>query len=223
MAAVPAFVRYEVDVRRPNAARIHDFYLGGAHNYAADRAFAKQAVRIDPELPVVSRAHRVFLRQAVRHCWAAGVRQFLDIGSGIPTCGATHQTLPDARVVYVDSDPVTVAFARGLLRGEPRTCAVEADLRRPDQVLRHPGVLSHLDLREPYAVLMVDVLRYIDDATGPGRVVRRYRHALPAGGFLVVSHPTPVEQLMEGLSIEAPCVVPGAYAGIGRKPQAIRI
>ena len=130
---------------------------------------------------------------------------------------ATHQTLPDARVVYVDSDPVTVAFARGLLRGEPRTCAVEADLRRPEQVLRNPGVMSHLDLREPYAVLMVDVLRYVDDATGPGRVVRRYRHALPAGGFLVVSHPAPVEQLMEGLLIEAPIVVPGAYASIGRK------
>ena len=72
MAAVPAFARYEVDVRRPNAARIHDFYLGGAHNYAADRAFAKQAVRIDPELPLVTRAQRSFLKHAVRHCWAAG-------------------------------------------------------------------------------------------------------------------------------------------------------
>jgi SAM-dependent methyltransferase len=219
MPAVPVCARYEVDVRRPSAARIHDYYLGGVHNFAVDRAFAKQAVRIEPELPLVSRANRAFLRRAVRHCHEAGIRQFLDLGSGIPTCGAVHETAPSARVVYVDHDRPTVAFGSAILRESPLASMLQADFRCADRVFRHPEM--DVDLSAPFAVLMIDVLRYVDEGTDPARLVRAYRDALPPNGFLAVSHTAPVESFVDGLAVVADGPVRllhGGHAALARKP-----
>ncbi|GLZ34668.1 hypothetical protein Lesp02_68550 [Lentzea sp. NBRC 105346] len=218
MPAVPVCARYEVDVRRPSAARIYDYYLGGVHNFAVDRAFAKQAVRIEPELPLVSRANRAFLRRAVRHCYDAGVRQFLDLGSGIPTCGSVHENAPGARVVYVDQDQTTVAFGRAILRGEPDARVVQADFRCPGRLLNHPEMT--LDLDQPFAVLMIDVLRYVDEANCPAQLVAAYREALPPKGFLAISHTGPVDSFVDGLEIagDGPVrLLHGGYAVVARR------
>jgi hypothetical protein len=187
-----------IDLDRPSAARVYDFYLGGFHNFAADREMGRQAVRMWPELPEIMRANRGFLRRAVEFLAAAGVRQFLDLGSGIPTVGNVHEVAqraaPDARVVYVDNDPVAVEHARAILAGNDLTAVVQADLRDPDSVLADPTVRSRLDLSRPTAVLMVAVLHFIPDADDPAGLVSRFRDAIPAGSYLALSHATAGEQ-----------------------------
>lgn len=131
----------EVELKRPNAARVYDYYLGGSHNFAADRAMAEQAVRLWPEVPTIVRANRMFLRRAVRHLVDRGLRQFLDLGSGIPTAGNVHeiaqQAAPNARVIYVDADLVAVAHGHRLLADNTQAHDVRADLRHPTQLLDH--------------------------------------------------------------------------------------
>jgi SAM-dependent methyltransferase len=184
----------EVDLTRPNAARVYDYYLGGSHNFAIDRQMAQQAIDLWPDVPMIVRANRAFLRRAVGQLIRAGVRQFLDLGSGIPTVGSVHELAqaddPQARVVYVDVDPVAVQHARAILSGNPRTGVIRADLRHPDLVLAHRHLHRLLDLDQPVAVLMVAVLHFIPDADDPARVVAAYRDALAAGSYLVVSHAT---------------------------------
>jgi SAM-dependent methyltransferase len=184
----------DVDLTRPNAARVYDYYLGGSHNFAIDRQMAQQAIDLWPDVPMIVRANRAFLRRAVRQLIRAGVRQFLDLGSGIPTVGAVHELAqaddPQARVVYVDVDPVAVQHARAILAGNPHTGVIRADLRHPDLVLAHRHLHRLLDLDQPVAVLMVAVLHFVPDADGPARVVAAYRDALAAGSYLVVSHAT---------------------------------
>jgi SAM-dependent methyltransferase len=189
-AAVPK----SIDLTRPSAARVYDYYLGGAHNFAVDRAMAKRAIEMWPELPLIMQANRAFLRRAVRYCVAAGIRQFLDLGSGIPTSGNVHEVAtadaPDARVVYVDDDPVAAAHSRFLLGEDPRCAVVQADLREPDLVLNSPEVRSLLDLSQPVAVMMVAVLHFIPDSDDPARVIAAYRDVLAPGSALVLSHAT---------------------------------
>lgn len=184
----------EIDLSRPSAARVYDYYLGGAHNFAVDRAMAKQAIGMWPDLPLIMQANRAFLRRAVRHCVAAGIRQFLDLGSGIPTAGNVHEVArsdaPDARVVYVDNDPIAATYSRSILGDDPQTAAVQADLRDPGTVLSRPEVTSLLDLSQPVAVMMVAVLHFVPDADDPGGIVAAYRDAVAPGSFLVVSHAT---------------------------------
>ena len=187
-----------IDLDRPSAARVYDFYLGGFHNFAADREMGRQAVRMWPELPEIMRANRGFLRRAVEFLVAAGVRQFLDLGSGIPTVGNVHEVAqraaPDTRVVYVDNDPVAVEHARAILADDDLTAVVQADLREPDSVLADPTVRGRLDLGRPIAVLMVAVLHFIPDADDPAGLVARFREAVPAGSYLALSHATAGEQ-----------------------------
>ncbi|WP_309111170.1 SAM-dependent methyltransferase [Saccharothrix sp.] len=194
MADRLAGVPEEIDLTRPSAARVYDYYLGGAHNFAVDREMAARAVAMWPDLPLIMQANRAFLRRAVRHCVAAGVRQFLDLGSGIPTAGNVHEVArsaaPDARVVYVDVDPVAVAHSRFILGDDPATRVVQADLRRPDLLLDHPEVRSLLDFEQPVAVMMVAVLHFVPDADDPAGVVAGYLGALAPGSFLVLSHAT---------------------------------
>jgi SAM-dependent methyltransferase len=184
----------EVDLQRPNAARVYDYYLGGSHNFAVDRDMAQQAIALWPEVPMIIRANRAFLRRAVRYLLRAGIRQFLDLGSGIPTVGAvheiTHADTPEARVVYVDIDPVAVAHAQMILAGNPHAGVVRADLRHPDLVLTHPGVRDLLDLTQPVAVLMVAVLHFVPDDDRPAAILAAYREALTTGSYLAVSHAT---------------------------------
>jgi len=181
------------DAERPNVARLYDYYLGGAHNFAVDREFAERALRVIPTDEIIQHT-RSFLRRAVRVCVANGIRQFLDLGSGIPTAGNVHevaqQAAPGCRVVYVDNEPATAAHGRTMLRDNPAAAMVEADLRDPAAVLGSPEVRDLLDLSRPLAVLLVASLPYVPDADRPAEVVARYRDAAAAGSHLVLSHLT---------------------------------
>ncbi|ANZ35931.1 hypothetical protein BBK82_07390 [Lentzea guizhouensis] len=184
----------EVDLTRPSAARVYDYYLGGAHNFAVDREMAERAMGMWPDLPLIMQANRAFLRRAVRFCVDAGIRQFLDLGSGIPAVGNVHEiaqaAAPDARVVYVDSDPVAVAYSRSILAGNELTAAVQADLRKPDAVLGSPEVRSLLNFDEPMAVMMVAVLHFVSDNDDPAAIVAGYREVMAPGSVLAISHAT---------------------------------
>lgn len=194
MAERPGWVPDEVDLERPSAARVYDYYLGGSHNFAVDRQLAEQAMRLLPQLPQMMRANRAFMRRAVRAMAAGGVSQFLDLGSGIPTAGNVHEVaqrvVPDARVVYVDADPVAVAQSRLILSGDERTAVVQADLRQPEQVLGAAEVRGLLDLDRPVGVLMVAVLHFVADDADPGGIVARFRDAVAAGSYVAISHGT---------------------------------
>nr|BFF02287.1 SAM-dependent methyltransferase [Streptoalloteichus tenebrarius] len=179
---------------RPSAARVYDYWLGGSHNFAVDRALAEQALRIVPELPEITRANRAFLRRAVRYCLDNGIRQFLDLGSGIPTVGNVHEVAqsvaPESRVVYVDSDPVAVAHSRAILAGNERAEVVQADACDPDAVLGAPGTRRLIDPDQPLAVLMLALLHFVPDSDDPAGIIGRYRDAGPSGSYLVLSHGT---------------------------------
>jgi hypothetical protein len=184
-----------IDVDTPSAARIYDYALGGAHNFAADRAAAAALFKALPgdEAWMVARANRAFLQRAVRYCCAQGIRQFLDLGSGIPTVGNVHEIAqqidPECRVVYVDNDPVSVATTRHMLEGVPNTAVVDADIRDPDAVLG-AGETQLLDFSRPVAVMMAAVLHYVSFADDAPAIVNRYKAVLTSGSFLAISHTT---------------------------------
>jgi hypothetical protein len=178
----------------PNVARMYDYYLGGKDNFPADRQAAERVLAIVPEVRAAVRANRAFVGRAVRFLAAAGVRQFLDVGSGLPTRRnvheVAHELAPDARVVYVDDDPVVVVHGRALLACTDTVAVVQGDLRRPEEVLGHPEVRALIDLDEPVAVLLTLVLHFVTDAEDPVGIVRRLRDAMAPGSYLVVSHGT---------------------------------
>lgn len=178
----------ELGIDRPNSARMYDYYLGGAANFAVDRHAAKQA----PFVGRWARQNRSFLARAVRHLCAQGVDQFLDLGSGVPTVGNVHEiaqaNLPHARVAYVDYDPIATAHAHQLLRTNPQATITRADLREPETVLAAPGVASLLDFTRPVAVLAVAVLHFLAEQDQPQQILARYRRACVAGSYLVLSH-----------------------------------
>jgi hypothetical protein len=184
-----------IDINAASAARIHDYHLGGLYNFPADRWVAERAAENLPELPAAVRVNRAFLQRAVRFLAAAGVRQFLDLGSGIPTAGNVHQIAhtidPTARVVYVDVDPVAVAHGSAMLAGIYSAAMVRADLRDVRSILTAPPVREMIDFSEPVGVLMVSVLHLLSDSDDPAGVIAQYRDAVPAGSHFVVSHPGP--------------------------------
>jgi len=188
----PSWAPAEIDLERPSAARVYDYYLGGFHNFPADREMAKEAIRMWPELPLMMQANRGFLRRAVRYAVGQGITQFLDIGSGIPTVGNSHEVArradASARVVYVDVDPVAVAHSRALLADDPATEVVQADLREPDRILDDESLRRLIDLDRPVAILLVAVLHFVADDDDPRAVIARLRDAVPPGSFLVISH-----------------------------------
>jgi hypothetical protein len=190
----PAWVPEAADIERPSAARMYDYYLGGSHNFTADRALAEEYIRVLPEIKAISVANRAFLRRAVSLLTREGIDQFLDLGSGMPTAGNVHEVAragnPDARVVYVDADPVTVATGNNLLTEDPGTKYLHADFRDPEEILRNPAVTSHLDFTRPVAVLMVAVLHFVPDEDDPAALVEAYRSACVPGSPLVCSHAT---------------------------------
>ncbi|SEK87702.1 SAM-dependent methyltransferase [Nonomuraea pusilla] len=176
------------DPRKPNLARMYDYMLGGSANYAVDRQAIEQLAELIPQAVPLARANRAFMQRAVRYLGAAGVRQFLDLGSGLPTQGSVHEVAPEARVVYVDNDPEVAAHARSLLAGTDLVAFVEADLLDPDAVLGRAA--AHLDLDEPVAVLLISMLHFVPDSAGPQGMVASLRAALAPGGFLVLTHST---------------------------------
>jgi hypothetical protein len=183
-----------VDPDVPNAARMYDYYLGGSHNFAADRAAAEQVKAAIPYAVDVARANRFFLHRAVRFCIEEGIDQFLDLGSGIPTAGNVHEIArglgSPARVAYVDNEPVTVASAAALLEDEPLATITMADIRDPNAVFAAPGVRDLLDLSRPVALLTVAVLPFVPDEDDPVGIARRYRSRLAPGSVHVLSHGT---------------------------------
>lgn len=182
----------------PSPARIYDYHLGGMHNFPVDRDIAEQIAHMMPDLPLILRANRAFLHRAVRFLVDAGIRQFLDLGSGIPTEENVHEIAqriaPDARVAYVDADPVAVAHSRELLKDVPNTTAVQADLRNVARVLHAPEVSALIDFSEPVGLLMVAVLHFLSDSDDVDSLLAGYRHALAPGSYLVISHAAAKEQ-----------------------------
>lgn len=180
-----------IDYDRANAARIYDYLLGGACNFAVDREQATKILAQNPEMAYVCRANRDFLRRAVEWCLAHGISQFLDLGSGVPTAGNVHEIAlaqrPDARVAYVDFEPVAVAHAHEVIGGIDGVSATRADMRAPEDVLAAPGVRDLLDLDRPVALLTVAVLHFVPDPELPA-ILARYRAALAPGSAHVMSH-----------------------------------
>ncbi|HEX6499657.1 MAG TPA: SAM-dependent methyltransferase [Micromonosporaceae bacterium] len=190
----PGWAPAGIDLTKPNVARVYDYYLGGAHNFAVDRQFAAQAIRDWPQLPRIMRVNRAFLRRAVRFLVDAGIRQFIDLGSGIPTAGNVHEIAqavdPSCRVVYADVDPIAVAHGRAILAGNDRATAIEADLRDTGKVLSDPELTRVVDLSQPVAVLLIAVLHFVPDTDDPVGVIARYRQAMAPGSYLAICHAT---------------------------------
>jgi SAM-dependent methyltransferase len=186
----------EIDTGTAHPARMYDYYLGGHDNYEVDRIAAEEVISIVPAIREMARANRAFLGRAVRFLAAQGVRQFLDIGTGIPGPGNTNevaqQVAPDARVVYVDNDPIVLAHARALLADHDpeHTTVIRADLRDPEAILDYGLVRSVLDFDQPIGVLLVAVLHFVADRDDPIGIVRTLMSAVPPGSYLVVSHGT---------------------------------
>jgi hypothetical protein len=191
-------MRPMIDTTKPHSARMYDYFLGGKDNFAADRATAEQAMRSWGAVRTAVRENRAFLGRAVRHLVSeAGIRQFLDIGTGLPSANNVHEvaqaTVPGCRVVYVDNDPIVLAHARVLLNSHPdgRTAYIDADLRDPVGILSDPEVGGTLDLGQPVALMLVAILHFLTDEDSPAALVATLLDALPAGSYLVASHVTP--------------------------------
>jgi len=184
-----------VDPSKPSPARLYDYYLGGHNNFAVDRKAAEALRQSLPALSDAAWANRGFHQRAAT--WLAteaGLRQFIDIGSGLPTVGNTHQVVqridPAARVVYADLDPMVAVQSGPLLAGAPNVALITADLRDPDALLGHPAVRSMIDFSEPAGLLMTAVLHFVADDAGPWGLLERYVAALAPGSYLALSHAT---------------------------------
>jgi hypothetical protein len=191
-AAVP-----EIDTSKPHPARMYDYYLGGKNHFAADRETAEKGLAAWQAGRIAARENRAFLGRAVRFLVGeAGVTQFLDIGTGLPTTNNVHEVAqevePSARVVYADNDPLVLAHARALLTSSPegRTAYIHADLRDPRSLLSDPAVREVLDFGRPVALMLVAVLHFVPDEFEPARLLRTLIEALPSGSYLVASHIT---------------------------------
>ena len=188
----------EIDTTRPHSARMYDYLLGGKNNFAADRETAEKALRSWGTVRTAARENRAFLGRAVRFLVAeAGIRQFLDIGTGLPSANNVHEVaqglVPSCRVVYVDNDPIVLAHARALLTSSPegKTAYIHADLREPEKILADPVTTATLDFSQPVALMLVAVLHFVPDEAQPRRIVDTLLDALPSGSYLVATHVTP--------------------------------
>jgi SAM-dependent methyltransferase len=182
-----------IDPTKPNIARVYDYLLGGKDNFAVDREAGEETLRLVPEARESGVANRGFLRRAVRYmATEAGVDQFLDIGSGLPTQGNVHEIAqeinPRARVVYVDNDPVVLVHTRALLENFDTTAVITADLRRPDDILGDPTVQEFLDFDRPVGLLMISILHHVNDDEDPLGITARLRDALAPGSHMAITH-----------------------------------
>ncbi|MFB9461462.1 SAM-dependent methyltransferase [Streptomyces cinereospinus] len=183
-----------IDTSRPHPARMYDWYLGGKDNYPIDEELGRQMLALDPRVPVMARVNRAFMHRATRWLAGNGVRQFLDIGTGIPTEPNLHQiaqsVAPDARVVYCDNDPIVLAHAAALLRGTPEgvTEYLQADVREPAAIIE--GASKVLDLSRPVALSLVALLHFVSDEDGAHELVTELLSAFPSGSYLMMTHAT---------------------------------
>ncbi|SEQ63735.1 S-adenosyl methyltransferase [Lentzea xinjiangensis] len=180
-----------VDTGKPSAARLYDYLLGGGHNFAADRELAEKFLRAQPNARTIARLNRAFLRRAVLFMMDRGIRQFLDLGSGIPTVGNVHEIArkadPEARVVYVDFEEVAVAHSQLILEEDPRAAVVQEDMTAPDAVLKAARDSGLIDFSQPVGVLTVGVFHFVPPEADPEAVVAAYRDAVPAASYLAFS------------------------------------
>jgi hypothetical protein len=190
-----------IDLSRPSAARMYDYYLGGAHNFGIDREVARKALELVPDGPLLMQANRAFLHRAVRHLVDQGIDQFIDIGSGIPTRGNVHETVEQAlpggtgRVLYVDRDPVAIAHSELILGdSQPQVKVLQADLRNPQHILQSTQRRGLIDLSRPVGILMVAVLHFIPESDRPEHLIRQFHDAVVPGSWLVMSHGTAERQ-----------------------------
>jgi SAM-dependent methyltransferase len=182
-----------IDTSKANIARVYDWWLGGDHNFQADRDAARSLIAVEPNIRGMARENRAFLGRAVRFlAREAGIRQFLDIGSGIPTENNVHQiakqAAPGSRVVYADNDEVAVAHSRLLLEDVPDATIIQADAREPGKILADPETQLLIDFTEPVAVLLVSVLHLVADSDQPEQIIAGLRDALAPGSYLVICH-----------------------------------
>jgi hypothetical protein len=188
------WVPAEVDTRRANVARVYDYLLGGTHNFLADQDVGRAIVAVEPNARAVGQANRAFLGRAVRYLAGTGIRQFLDVGSGIPTQGNVHEVVqdaaPGAHVVYADIDPVAIAHSKAILAGNPDAAILDADLREPATVLERAASTQLLDFSQPIGLMLLAVLHFIPDESDPWGIVETLRDALAPGSYLVVCHGT---------------------------------
>ena len=202
----------------PNVARLYDYLLGGKDNYAADRQAAEELLDALPDAAIAARQNREFLRRAVqflaRDC---GIRQFVDIGTGLPSQGNVHEIAqefaPDARVLYVDHDPVVVAHAQALLANNVTTVAIGGDIRYPGQILEHPDLQAFINLEQPVAILLVAILHFVRDSENPYVIVEQLKAAMAPGSYLVISHVTaediPAESAEQARALYEHATAPG--------------
>ncbi|MGX7824403.1 SAM-dependent methyltransferase [Actinokineospora sp. 24-640] len=224
MAGLTGWVPEGIDMERPSAARLYDYLLGGGHNFAHDRELAQRFLAAQPYAREIARHNRAFLRRAVLHMMADGVRQFLDLGSGIPTVGNVHeiaqQADPGARVVYVDYEEVAFAHSSLMLADNPLATIVQADLTEPSRILEHRDTREMLDFTEPVGLLMVGVFHFVAPERDPARIVARYRDACAPGSHLAFSQftsdfmPTEMERAVEVMKTSRDPLYPRTRAEI---------
>jgi hypothetical protein len=182
-----------VDVSRPSAARVYDYLLGGMNNFAADRVVGDQIRQVVPEVRIGVEAQRAVLGRVVRYLTAeAGIRQFIDIGSGLPTAGNVHEiaqaVVPEARVAYVDNDSIVFTHMQSLLSGDDRTVAIDGDLRRPEKILADPALVGCLNLTQPVGLLLCGIMHLLTDEENPAGLVTQLWDALPSGSYVFIHH-----------------------------------
>ncbi|WP_232665263.1 SAM-dependent methyltransferase [Pseudonocardia sp. TRM90224] len=194
----PSWAPDGIDLDRPSSARVYDYFLGGAHNFAIDRQLAEAISSMTPNVGDTMRANRSFLRRAVQFLVSEGVTQFLDVGSGIPTVGNVHEVAqeadPSSRVVYVDVDPIAVSHSKAILDGDARTAVVHADARDVDEILADTAVRDLLDFESPIAVLLLGVLHFVPDSDDPAGIVAKLRDGVPAGSYIALVNVTHEDQ-----------------------------
>lgn len=211
-----------IDTSRPHPARMYDYWLGGRDNYEIDRDAAEEVLATLPRMRDAIRENRAFLRRAVRAVVEAGVRQIIDIGTGIPTSPNTHEVAqavaPSTRVVYVDNDPIVEVHAQARLLDAGNTAFVRGDVRDPAAILDHPKIKELIDFGQPVAILMVALLHFVSQHEDPARIVAYIRDALPSGSYLVLSHGTDDTTLYD--TTDAVRVYRGATAALTLRTRA---
>lgn len=221
----------DIDISRPNVARVYDCFLAGKDNFAADREFVRQALEIAPKAHLSAKSNREFLGRVVRHLvTVAGLTQFLDIGSGLPTQGnvseVAHAIDPTVHVVHVDNDPIVYTHSKALLCDTWTTDIVVGDVRKPAEILADPGVHRLVNFEKPVGLLLFAIMHHVADEAGPGRIMAELRDAMPPGSYLALSSfrmPGPELPELRAVTIEGEKLLTGTLgSGRWRETDEIR-
>lgn len=195
----------EIDHEIPSAARLYDYYLGGAHNFASDRELAERIMTVLPDMPYIARANRGFVVRAVRRLAEEGYDQYIDVGCGLPVTGAVHEVarkiVPTARVVYVDNEAVAVAHGERMLRAVDGAIMVNGDLRDPASFMDAPATLDLVDFGRPVVIVLAAVMHFVQDSENPAGIMAELRDRLSSGSRIVLSHGTAGDTRATGAAV----------------------